>query len=132
MMKIVRNNRPGLYDAGGCIILLPGENPLDTPEKETDWKKAKKNEVVAARLKPSDRFPGGELNEFERSENQETTDGIKGLNRKQAVFAVDNCDDPETLRNWTKDTKDNHVKKVIKARIEELEKADSDGEKEDE
>jgi len=64
-MKAIRNNRPGIYDAGGMIRLLPGINKLDTAEKEEAWEKAKKNDVVLARLKSSARFPGGELQEIE-------------------------------------------------------------------
>jgi len=64
MITAIRNNRPGLYDAGGFITLLPGVNRINTPALQTAWEKAKKNPVVAARLHPSHAFPGGELREL--------------------------------------------------------------------
>ena len=147
-MKAIRNNRPGIYDAGGMIRLLPGINKLDTTEKEEAWEKAKKNDVVLARLKSSARFPGGELQEIElakkpkvkppkvpevsivaepeepvvTAEVEEVPEAsIVGLSRKEAISVIGETDDSDLLLKFMEQTKDPVVKKAIKTNLSENE-----------
>jgi len=134
-MNAVRNNRPGVYNAGGLITLMPGLNKIDSPEKVEAWDKAKKIEAVALRLEPSSLYPQGELQEVDYKESVKrvrktptvvSEPTIKGLNRKDAIAVVEKIDDITLLKSLKEQTGDSHVKGAINNRIEELEDDDDD------
>ena len=154
MIYGIRNNRPGLYDAGGHIKLLPGVNLLNTPKLKAAWERAKKNPVVASRLRPNETYPGGELKELKvkaagddeqtsipllvdtdtdtevpkttESGNLHESDSLDGLKRPEKLALVASCEDVALLESWHAQETDTTVKSKTTERILELSGGDDD------
>lgn len=125
-MKMIRNNRKGIFDACG-LKLMPGLNPLDDEDKVNQWNEAKKTEAIQNLLEPTDDFPGAMLQEITFSSDSDKK-RVRGdavidfskLKRQEKKETAREIFDISILEKWLDKEKDGQVKKVIKEQIKKI------------